>query len=337
MHRVDPRKQANWDDHLPAGATFFHTAAWVRVLAESYAYNPIYWITGDAPTTSILPMMEVCSAVTGRRGVSLPFTDAVPPIGVAPVEDLVGEILANGRQWRWKTVQFRGGMPFGETAVPSARHLEHSLDLSPEPEDLFANLEGSVRRAVRKAEAAGVEARIEYGTDALNAFCRLNALTRREHGLPPQPDVFFRNVRRIVLDHDAGFVVIARINGRPVAASMFFHFGGNAVFKYGASDKRFQSLRANNLVMWHGILACREAGCHRLSLGRTEPGNEGLLRFKRGWGTVETALNYYTYSFDRNKLITDPDRLTGRHNTLFRWLPLPLLRLAGTLLYRHIA
>jgi lipid II:glycine glycyltransferase (peptidoglycan interpeptide bridge formation enzyme) len=108
-----------------------------------------------------------------------------------------------------------------------------------------------------------------------------------------------------------------------------------AIYKYGASDRGLQHLRANNLVMWEAIRWCCRNGVRTFSFGRTEPDNEGLLRFKRGWSATEQRLSYYTYDFKRNGFAA-PKAGTNTSYEVFKMLPLPMLRLAGNLLYRHV-
>ena len=88
---------------------------------------------------------------------------------------------------------------------------------------------------------------------AINDFYQLHVQTRRRHGLPPQPASFFLNIYEHIIKPGLGFIVLAQRESRPIAAAIFFRFGRNALYKYGASDKRFQEFRANDLVMWHGI------------------------------------------------------------------------------------
>ena len=80
---IDPLEYPNWDDLLLTNdqSTFFHTSAWARVLHESYNYKPLYFTSIDDGKISVLiPIMEIRSFITGRRGVSLPFTDYCKPI-----------------------------------------------------------------------------------------------------------------------------------------------------------------------------------------------------------------------------------------------------------------
>jgi hypothetical protein len=195
----------------------------------------------------------------------------------------------------------------------------------------------SVRRAVRRAQKAGVEVTRHHGLDAVRHFYRLHGITRKRHGLPPPPFGFFRRLHEHVLSEGLGFVALARIGGRPVAAAVFVHFGVKAVLKYAASDRRYQQFRPNNLLLWEAIRWCVADGVLALSLGRTHPDNSGLRRFKSGWGARETNLEYFRYDVRSRAFVAPPDGSRGWHKPVFRHMPGILGRMAGSLLYRHMA
>ena len=75
-----------------------------------------------------------------------------------------------------------------------------------------------------------------------------------------------------------------------IAGAVYFLFRDTVIFKYGAFNKHYQILRPNNLVMWETIRWCCTNGFHHFSLGRTDPDNEGLLQFKRGWAVRENKI-----------------------------------------------
>ncbi|MGV7223013.1 MAG: peptidoglycan bridge formation glycyltransferase FemA/FemB family protein [Nitrospinales bacterium] len=120
-----------------------------------------------------------------------------------------------------------------------------------------------------------------------------------------------------------------------VAGAVFFLFGSRVIYKYGASDRQYQNLRANNLVMWEAIRWCCTNGFKRFSFGRTEPENKGLLQFKQGWGTREDRLDYYKYDLKKNSYIAEQQGIKSSYN-FFKLMPLPLLKVTGNLLYRHV-
>src|SRR5207247_3356320 len=79
---LDP-SDAEWDRLVLAhsSSSFFHSSAWARVLTRTYGHKPYYLrLTGDGKTAALLPLMEVSSGLTGRRGVCLPFSDFAAPL-----------------------------------------------------------------------------------------------------------------------------------------------------------------------------------------------------------------------------------------------------------------
>src|SRR5208337_3374592 len=195
----------------------------------------------------------------------------------------------------------------------------------------------SARRSVRKARATGVNLEILTTEAAVRKFYHLNQITRREHGLPPQPYHFFEEIHAQVISKGQGFVAVASHGSEAIAASVYFRLGKTAVYKYGASDRRFQHLRPNNLVMWEAIRQCIRDGCTSLSFGRTDPEHAGLRQFKTGWGGEEHSINYYkcclrVFEFMGGHRAT----VNGLAGRIFAHTPLPVLRVAGSLLYRHM-
>lgn len=339
---VNPLEQSGWDDLVaehPQG-TFFHGSAWSRVLQDTYGHTPKYFCRmAGGRLETLLPVMEVSSVWTGRRGVGLPFTDFCPPLQSAAscMGDLFEQALEHGRSRRWKYLECRGGVASAGNATPSLAFYAHVINLEADEPTLFARTEASVRRGIRKSEQAGLSVKFGNDADAIRTFYALHCQTRRRHGLPPQPFRFFENIGRHVIQPGHGWVVSVEQAGRPLAAAIFFHFARQAIYKFGASDYAFQNLRPNNLLMWSAIKWYATHGCTSLHLGRTSLANEGLRRFKLGFGAQEERIEYCRYDFARAAFVTDVDRVEGWFNPVFRALPGPLLRLAGATLYPHLS
>ncbi|HEY8240705.1 MAG TPA: GNAT family N-acetyltransferase, partial [Kiritimatiellia bacterium] len=263
--------------------------------------------------------------------------DACAPLArdAAAFAALNAAVLEHGRSAGWKYLEWRGEASLGPDAKPSLTYWQHAIDLVADEDKQFATLKAPVRTAVRKAIGAGVQVEVSTSIDAVRAFHALNGVTRKRHGLPPQPWKFFANLQRHVLEAEQGVVVAARFEGRPVAASVYLFHGRRAVYKYGASDAAFQHLRANDLVMWEALRWFGRQGFTELSLGKTALEHEGLRRFKQGWGARESELLYYKYDYKGGGFVRDRDDVTGWHNRVFRVLPISLSRVVGNALYRH--
>jgi Acetyltransferase (GNAT) domain len=339
---VDPRRDPTWERDVlsHAASSLFHRTAWANVLSRTYGHEPTYlYLSRDRKVVGLVPMMEIVSPFTGRRGVSLPFSDFCSPlwVGDRKPDTLMDALSELGRQRGWRYFELRGGKEMlPESAIAAERYYGHKLDLTVGVNVLFGRFRGSVRRAIRRAEKSGLAVVASKTWEAMKDFYRLHVLTRRRHGLPPQPLSFFRNIHEEVIKNDLGFVVLARIGQRPIAAAVFFHSGQEALYKFGASDKRPQQLRGNNLVMWEGIKQLAERGLKTLYFGRTAINDEGLRRFKLSWGSEENLVEYFRFALGHGAWeVTGPNGL-GFYHQLFRRLPLLVNRVAGTLMYSHL-
>jgi hypothetical protein len=88
--------------------------------------------------------------------------------------------------------------------------------------------------------------------------------------------------------------------------------------------------------MWEAIKWYCQNGYKSFCFGRTEPENKGLMQFKAGWGAEEKVIKYFKYDIKRETFVKDCPRMNGLHNRVFSKMPIPLLTVIGSLLYRHI-
>lgn len=339
---INPLIYPEWDSLVEAnaGSSFFHRTAWARILHETYGHLPIYFCRFvDGQLEELLPVMEISSPWTGCRGVSLPFTDVCFSLQAAKPDRLALYELAmqHGRYRHWQSLESRSNDRDYQGASPSLAFYGHVIDLRPGQEALFRSFHSAVRRGIRKAVSVGVRVEFNDRLESIQTFYALHRLTRRRHGLPPQPPRFFENIGRYALTQGHGFVATAYWENKPLASAIFFHHGRKAIYKFGASNYDFQELRPNNVLLWQAIKRCADNGFDSLHLGRTSLANEGLRRFKLGFGAQEHRIEYYKYDFTKQTYVGEIDHSTGWFNWAFRRMPLPMLQLAGELLYPHLS
>ena len=338
---VNPMEYPSWDDMLLStpGHSFFHTSNWAKVLCDSYNYKPVYFTLTDKDRLAVLmPLMEIRSFLTGSRGVSLPFTDYCDPLidKSIPFDEVLERMIDYGKEAGWRSFELRGAADLLQNTPPFSHYSEHTLQLSKGEEAVFSNFNNNTKRNVKKAVSEGIRTRKSSSIESIEAFYRLNCITRKRHGLPPQPYYFFKNIHKHIISKNNGFVMLASHDGKTIAGAVFFHFGDNGLFKYGASDKRYQSLRANNLIMWEAIKWYCGNGYKNFSFGRTRPENKGLMQFKAGWGGAERTIKYYRYELKKNAFLSVEPRISRIFNRVLNNTPTPLLKIVGSLLYRHV-
>lgn len=338
---VDPLRNPQWDDLVrgTAGSSVFHTSAWARVLHDSYGYRPRYVVSVSHDRLDVLvPFMEIDSIVTGRRGVSLPFTDYCEPVVAQPGrwESIQARIREQARTASWKYIELRGGEGYLGGEASSSSFYHHVLPLLPDPDRVYERVKSSTKRNIQKAQREGVVVTERSDEDAVRIFYRLHCLTRKRHGVPPQPFRFFEMIHRHVIRQGLGAVYLAEYRGAVVGGAVYFHFGTEALYKFGASDSAYQQARPNDALMWEAIKRYCRNGYRTFSFGRTDTDNEGLRKFKLGWGAEEQTIRYYQFDLGTNRYRPGQAGRPRLATMLFQRMPIFLLKFLGKALYRHI-
>lgn len=84
VHTLDPLADGRWKTFVEQhrDASIFYTPGWLQALRKTYGYEAVVYTTSapDEPLTNGIPFCMVDSWLTGRRLVSLPFSDHCEPL-----------------------------------------------------------------------------------------------------------------------------------------------------------------------------------------------------------------------------------------------------------------
>lgn len=348
VYLIDPLKDPRWDGLLAThrDASLFHSTEWLEALRRTYGYECIAYTTSapGEPLENGLPFCRVDSWLTGRRLVSLPFSDHCAPLvrGNEDLRVLVFALQEESRGKRWRYIETRPLESLEMTNPlwhPIATYTLHRLDLRPDLDDLFGNLHrNSIQRKIRRAEREGLTYEEGSTESIFDAFYGLLAITRRRHRVPPQPRKWFRNLADCF--GEALKIRIAFKDGRPVAGMLTIRYKETLVYKYGGSDARFNNLGGMHLLYWRSIEDAKKSELRVFDLGRSDADQIGLITFKRRWGAAQSTLTYCRLTAKGNSVhIFDPAINTWRTRLAkqaFACAPARVLSALGTVLYKHI-
>ena len=342
IHEFNPLEDLRWKTLVERhpDASIFHTNSWVEALHRTYGYEAVVFTTcaPSAPLTNGILFSRVESWLTGSRLVSVPFADHCDPL--LRDDELVivlRQIEQNFSQYDARYFELRpllgtiSILSQHPTLSKCASYTIHRLDLRPPVERLFGRFHPScIQRKIRRAQREGITTKYGNSDDLLHDFYVLLKMTRRRHGLPPQPRAWFCNLRDSFGENLN--VRVAYSAALPVAAVLTIAHRTVMVYKYGCSDERFHRLGAMPLLFWQTIQEAKSAGMETLDLGRADNHQQGLIDFKDHLGAISSALSYYKYPSSavrnsKNRFSTTA--ITSR-------LPQPLLTAAGELLYKHM-
>ena len=320
----------------------FHTPAWLEALRLTYGFQPVV-LTTSPPGLDLTNGLVVCfvqSRLTGRRVVSLPFSDYCEPLLDSPEElrCIWGELRDELKDNRWKYIEMRPS-ELDLSGLPGLRKSEtfclHRLDLRPSLGDLYRRFHRDcVARKIRRAEREGLSYEWGRSEPLLEKFYRLLVLTRRRQLSLPPPLDWFRNL--MVCMGDMLKIRLASKSGRPLSSILTLSYKATLVYKYACSDRRFSNLGGTQLLLWKAIQEAKISGSREFNMGGSDWGGPGLIKFKNRWGAEASTSTYWRYG----TLATTPSSFGRNTRTVRRVLgrlPLGFLAGVGSLLYKHAA
>jgi CelD/BcsL family acetyltransferase involved in cellulose biosynthesis len=343
---VQESRQLTPDNPL-SGDRFFCDERWLNLVQTVYGYQvtrlEVRGADGQSPC-GYLPVCTLRSPLTGRRIVSLPFSDICP----MPVTDtlvakqLVDQVLELGRQSHARYVELRSGdsqyMRERSDFVASDMYVRWRLALESGEEIIWAGVEKPVQRQVRKSRKMGVTIRFASQREDMELYHRLHVGTRTgKHGMPAQPRKFFLELWDRFAADGTIRVLFAEHQGATLAGMVLFAYGDTVRYAYGASQEQYLHLAPNNLLMWESIAWAAANGYQFFDMGRTARDNHGLMEFKRKWGATMEPLPYY-YSPHMAGLASTSESSRKYQLLTAGWkhLPLPLASTLGGMLYKHL-
>lgn len=345
IYELDPLRDPRWHEVVKQhpSASLFHTPGWLKALQQTYGCTPSVLTTSppDQPLTNGLVFCRVESWLTGRRLISLPFTDYCEPLSATgdDILPLVAGLQELSSAGLYQYTELRPLTPF--PAPPpnfeiSQSFYHHQVDLHPGADAVYKCFhKDCIRRKIRRADKEGLVLTEGHTPDDLRHFHHLLLQTRRRHGLPPQPLAWFRNLADCL--DTAATIRMARKNGQPIAGIFTATHANTLYYKYGASDAAFHRLGAMPFLFWHAIQDAIRGGLEVLDLGRTDCDNLGLIKFKEHWGATRATVSYWRTPAQMPQPVTGKTWKSRIMRSLCTHLPDRALTALGALLYRHVA
>ena len=313
---------------------------WVKVLNDSYSYKPKYFLAyKDNELVGILPLMFIESWLTGKRAVSLPFSDFCGPLFKADIEpsEILQKIFEICIKERIKYVEFRSATSkFPQEAQHFRTDLNHVLRLDKKESELLKSFSENTRRNIKKGAKFNLELKIQNDYSGVRMFYEIHCDTRKRHGLPPQPFNFFENMFKTIFSTGAADILFAYHDKNCIAGAVYLKFGKKLLYKYGASYSKYNKLAGNHFVMWEAIKKYLAEGFCEFDFGLTEMNNDGLRKFKLSWNTEEKFIYTTRYNIVTEKFLPFETMIEGFHNKIFRRTPAFFLKIIGAALYKHI-
>jgi hypothetical protein len=337
---VDPTSDPRWAallDH--PGASLFHSPPWLRAVCATYGFQPSAILAVDwmGRPQGGLAYCEISDGL-GNRLVSFPFSDVCEPL--LRDHNAWPPMLAHLKE-KALPITFRvfGGLisPYDSDLNVAKYAAWHQLGLTRTAEEIRRqSFSDATRRGITKAERAGVTIRpLESAEDYAGLHMRLR---KRKYRLLAQPPEFFQALQAEFSAVDGWLPLGAYLGDRLLAATVYLRWGDTLYYKFNASDPEGLAYRPNNLLAWAGIQLAQSLGCQVLDFGPSDLDQPGLIRFKEGFGTLRSTVQFLRWRPDDLALPTGKSirNTLGEMTELLTRPEVPdeVTARAGALLYR---
>jgi hypothetical protein len=283
-------------------ATLYHSSRYRDLLQAVIGARPDYlgaW--RDERLVGVLPVFE-CDGVFGRVVNSLPFFGSY---GGAIAED-ESCVAALWMEYEARTASRTVvastaiGNPFGEASVAARlpgclieRRIGQATALEAGPgfaEWLAAQIDGSARRNLRKAQMVGV--RVVIRNRAVDFLANAHCIDMAATGRLAKPAEFFTAFPEILRPDQDYRLYLAELDAEPVAALLMFYFGRFAEYIMPAISPGRRALEATAAIIFQAMLDAAQEGRRVWNWGGTRPEQTGIYRFKRKWGAADRPYEY---------------------------------------------
>ncbi len=338
VRTLAPGDESRWDSFVLAHpeATFFHLAAWRRVIETAFRHRTHYLMAErDRTVTGVLPLTLVKTRMFGTRLISNAFCVEGGPIAAdrASLAALDAAALRLMRELRVPVLEFRAAAAHRSDWIARGDlYAGFRKPIDAAPERNLKALPSKRRNMIRKAIQNGLVSRIDATTEH---HYPIYSESVRNLGTP----VFSRRYFDLLLAAFPGQADIVTVTsaGVPVASALNFYFRDQVLPYYVGGTAAARGLAANDFMFWEVMRRAGERGYRVFDFGRSKVGT-GAYDFKILWGFQPQPLVYQFKLADGHEL-PDLNPLNPKFALfvkLWKKLPLPVAAVLGPPIVRGL-
>jgi FemAB-related protein (PEP-CTERM system-associated) len=327
-----------WDAFVAAmpGGTFFHRAAWSRVIATAFGHHCHFTLAEqDGAIVGVLPLAHVRTTLFGNTLVSTPFCVYGGPLAVDP--QTAAALDAHADELREKlgasALEMRERQPAeGDWLVRPDLYVTFRKPIAGDHERNMKVIPRKQRAMVRKGIENGLVSVCNHDMAVLH---RVYAESVRNLGTP----VFSRRYFTILNEAfaDCCDVVTVLDAESPIASVLNFYFRDEVLPYYGGGTARARVRAGNDFMYWEVMRRAAARGCRLFDFGRSKQGT-GAFAFKHNWGFEPERL-HYRYHLAPGGRIPDHNPLNPKYRLFiaaWKRLPLAVANLLGPPIVRGL-
>ena len=332
-----------WQEYVKHSekVNFFHLIDWKDILSTAYGYEPFYFIAREGDVVrGIFPIFLVKSLLFGRALKSLPFQFLGGP--VCDSDEVLVSFFTKAKELceehdasylEFKNQERYDNDRYHDLRV-SRTYTSFVTPLSNDHDKVFSSFKENIRRFIKKS-AKEIEVRVVESQAGLKMFYQQYCWGMREIGIPPHSYFFFNELFRRFAGKKMMRITLAFYQNKPIASLLTLIAKKRILFWWGVRDFHFRNIPSTHALHWESIKWGCEHDYDYYDFGMTSPVEESAMVFKSRWGTFPVQQFFYRM-FDSNPIDYDCHTHFKMSRTLWKYVPLPLVRTIGPFVARQV-
>ena len=185
------------------------------------------------------------------------------------------------------------------------------MDLGKSEADLLESMKPKTRYNIGLSLRKGVQVRLA-GVEALDVWYKLYAETAGRNNFYLHDPEYFRAVLTVKANQTQSpaevQLLIAELDGKPLAAMFLVMTGNRGTYLYGASSSENRNIMSTYALQWKAMMIAKMRGCTDYDLFGVSPSPDphhpmhGLYRFKTGFGgSMFHCMGCWDYPLNHDK------------------------------------
>ncbi|MAG60565.1 hypothetical protein CL619_02145 [archaeon] len=310
----------------------YHTPLFRQFIETSFSCNYQLICSYEKDKISaLLPVVKITSKIFGNRLISVPYQEYGGFCGDSSTLPKLLNFIQNEHRKGTEFLEIKGSIipklnPSDSLCKKSSlqkadRYKRFVLPLSSE-EEVWKNIQKSKRKAVKKAQKAGV-CRILTTSD-LNEFYKLYLENMRRFGSPPYSKQYFINFFEIIETKGYGKIYGTFIEGKLASALLGFTYNKRVHITTAISNPKYAAARPSDLMHWKFITWAIENHYQSFDFGLVRE-ESGQFEYKRKWGAKLQELPSFFLALKTQEIPTLLDPSNNKYKLAIKiWQHLPL-------------
>jgi FemAB-related protein (PEP-CTERM system-associated) len=341
MHivEVDSSYDARWNEFVQRSprASFYHRVEWRGINERCFGHLSTYLAAIDRDSiVGVMPVVRLKSLLFGTVACSMPFVNYGG--ACADSDEIEHQLVAAASDvaaaWRADYLEIRSRTHLGDRYPGSDHKVSMTIELDPEPEQLWQRFKTGHRNEVRRAQKYGFTTR--FGADLLDDFYDVLSESWRDLGTPIYRRSYLKAVLAAFPDATRLCVVYAQ-DGMPVAGAFDGIHNGVVEGMWLGMKRSFRKQLVGYVLYWELIKHACEMRCHTYHLGRSSK-DSSAEQFKKKWNAEATQL-YWHYFLRTRTTVPQLNVENPRYRMAingWRRLPIAVTQAIGPMIARSI-